>query len=281
MKILRTKNPLVSIIISIYQPELSLLEKSLKSLVNQTYEPTEIIIINDGLKESDLLFIKDLLAPYKNIIYINNQTNLGLTKSLNKGIQASNGDLIARQDADDISKITRIEKQVDHFKKNNELGLLGTWYSVKFQENTVLYRPKGDKKELINNMFERNPFCHSSVMIRRSCIERVGEYSEKYRTTQDLELWFRIGEVFDIGIMEDILVERNLGNHAISYGKKRWIQLLNSLFIRLSARKRFTYIEKAIPKIIKSFLLGFIFNLSPKTTNKLQGIYRDHIKKTN
>ena len=278
MKVLETANPLVSIIISIYQPDLSLLESSLKSLVFQTYKPLEIIIINDGLKESELLFIKDLLEPYKNITYINNETNQGLTRSLNKGIEASNGDFIARQDADDISEVTRIEKQVTQFRKNKKLGLLGTWYSVKFLENEVFYKPTGGKKELISNMFERNPFCHSSVMVRRSSIEIVGLYSEKYKTTQDLDLWFRIGEHFDIQILEDNLVERNLGSHAISYGKKRWIQLLNSFFIRLSARKKFTYLEKTLSKAIKSFLLGLIFNLSPRTTNRLQSIYRKKFK---
>lgn len=264
---------------SVYKPDIDLLEKSISSLINQTYPNIEIILIDDGLSESESKHLSQLLGKHVNIKYIKNISNIGLTKSLNKGIKLAKGELIARQDADDISNESRIEKQVERFKINERLGLLGAWYKVKLSENTVDYMPKGKKEALTAMMFTRNPFCHSSVMFRKCCLNQIGLYDEKFETTQDLDLWFRMAQTFDLEIIEEILIERNLGNHAISYGKKRWLQLFNSLKIRLFYRKRFKTLKISSMKIYKSFLIGIIFNVSPLTTNKLQNLYIRFIKK--
>ena len=279
MSKLKSKNPLVSVIMSVYRPDLDLLEKSLSSLIGQTYPNIEIILIDDGLSESESKHLSKLLGKHVNIKYIKNSSNIGLTKSLNKGIKLAKGELIARQDADDVSNESRIEKQVERFKINERLGLLGAWYKVKLSENTVDYMPKGKKEALTAMMFTRNPFCHSSVMFRKCCLNQIGLYDEKFETTQDLDLWFRMAQTFDLEIIEEILIERNLGNHAISYGKKRWLQLFNSLKIRLFYRKRFKTLKISSMKIYKSFLIGIIFNVSPLTTNKLQNLYIRFIKK--
>ena len=279
MSKLKSKNPLVSVIMSVYRPDLDLLEKSLSSLIGQTYPNIEIILIDDGLSESESKHLSKLLGKHVNIKYIKNSSNIGLTKSLNKGIKLAKGELIARQDADDVSNESRIEKQVKRFTINERLGLLGAWYKVKLSENTVDYMPKGKKEALTAMMFTRNPFCHSSVMFRKCCLNQIGLYDEKFETTQDLDLWFRMAQTFDLEIIEEILIERNLGNHAISYGKKRWLQLFNSLKIRLFYRKRFKTLKISSMKIYKSFLIGIIFNVSPLTTNKLQNLYIRFIKK--
>ena len=131
---------------SVYRPDLDLLEKSLSSLIGQTYPNIEIILIDDGLSESESKHLSKLLGKHVNIKYIKNSSNIGLTKSLNKGIKLAKGELIARQDADDVSNQSRIEKQVKRFTINERLGLLGAWYKVKLSENTVDYMPKGKKK---------------------------------------------------------------------------------------------------------------------------------------
>ena len=274
MEDLISDKPLVSIVVSIYKPDIELLKKSLNSLINQTYSNIEIILIEDGLKSIEKNFLRDFLANCTNIKYIENETNLGLTKSLNKGIKKAKGELIARQDSDDISYPSRIEKQVNRFKENKKLGLLGTWYLVNDPNNQAIKRPSGSKKELINMMFRRNPFCHSSVMIKRSCLDKTGKYDEKFETTQDLDLWFRIAREFDLDILEEVLVERNLGNFSLSHGKKRWVQLINSLKIRLSARKKFSHLNFPISKTLFSFLIGSFISISPNFSSYVQKLYK-------
>ncbi len=107
---------LVSILLSVYNSEKTI-EESLNSLLNQTYKNIEILVIDDGSKDSSLEICKSYENKNKQIEVYENKNNIGLTKSLNKLLIRSRGELIARQDADDISSPERIEKQVEFLIK--------------------------------------------------------------------------------------------------------------------------------------------------------------------
>ena len=100
---------LVSIVMGLYNPNKKLLRKSISAILNQSYKNIEIIIIDDGMNEEDSLFLKNLTINKENFFIYKNAKNLGLTKSLNIAISKSNGDYIARNDADDVSNKYRIE----------------------------------------------------------------------------------------------------------------------------------------------------------------------------
>lgn len=109
---------LVSVILSTYNEPCEMISHSIDSLINQTYNNLEIILINDNPVRKDL---DDLLKKYEKkdnrIKYIKHTENKGLVFSLNEGIKYANGNLIARMDADDISEIDRIEKQIIFLNK--------------------------------------------------------------------------------------------------------------------------------------------------------------------
>ena len=107
----------ISIIMSTFNSE-NVIENSIKSLLNQSYKDYEILISDDNSTDSTYDILK--IMKNNNLIKIfKNKQNIGLTKSLNKLISKSNGILIARQDADDISFQNRLEKQVNFIKKYN------------------------------------------------------------------------------------------------------------------------------------------------------------------
>ena len=195
---------LVSVVMSLFNPDKPLLKKSIESLSNQSYTNIEIIIIDDGMNAEDIFFLKSLIEGKENFFVYKNIKNIGLTKSLNIAISKSNGELIARNDADDISDKNRIEKQVNYFKKNKEVGVLGTWYSVisdNDNEREYEYRYSNDHNILLEMLFERNPFCHSSVMIKKDILKKLGGYNPKYKVSQDLDLWFRISKNYSLNII--------------------------------------------------------------------------------
>ena len=109
------KSPLVSIVMSVYKPDLPLLKKSINSILSQTYKNIEVIIVNDGMDSQSEQFLENVVERKTNTFLIKNETNLGLTKSLNIAINSAKGILIARNDADDVSNPHRIEKQVEFF----------------------------------------------------------------------------------------------------------------------------------------------------------------------
>ncbi|MAD47910.1 MAG: hypothetical protein CMQ53_00995 [Gammaproteobacteria bacterium] len=270
---------LVSVVMSLFNPDKPLLKKSIESLSSQSYTNIEIIIIDDGMNAEDIFFLKSLIEGKENFFVYKNIKNIGLTKSLNIAISKSNGELIARNDADDISDKNRIEKQVNYFKKNKEVGVLGTWYSVtNDNERKYEYRYSNDHNILLEMLFERNPFCHSSVMIKKDILKKLGGYNPKYKVSQDLDLWFRISKNYSLNILQENLVERHLSKKSISMSSKRWMQLFNSLFIRLNYVSISEKTIVSIYKIFKTFFKGVILNISPSLTHKLKKLYRIYLK---
>lgn len=112
--------PLVSILMSIYREDKEIADKAVCSILNQTYRNIQIIIILDNPQN---ILVKDYLTDMANhdhrIIFLVNDTNLGLAESLNRGLQFADGKYIARMDADDISDLKRIERQVEYMERNN------------------------------------------------------------------------------------------------------------------------------------------------------------------
>ena len=108
----------ISIIMSTFNSE-NVIENSIKSLLNQSYKDYEILISDDNSTDSTYDILKNYEKNNNLIKVFKNKQNIGLTKSLNKLVSKSNGILIARQDADDISFQNRLEKQVNFIKKYN------------------------------------------------------------------------------------------------------------------------------------------------------------------
>ena len=109
--------PLVSVLMSVRNGEQTV-EKSIKSILNQSYDYLEFLIIDDCSTDSTLGKLKILEKKDSRISIFTNSENIGLTKSLNKLIKNAKGELIARQDADDISIKSRFEKQFSTLKNN-------------------------------------------------------------------------------------------------------------------------------------------------------------------
>lgn len=183
------KNPKVSIILSVYNEE-GVLEECIESLLNQTYNNIEIICIDDGSEDSSREILKKYDSENEKINFVPNQKNIGLTKSLNKGIDIAEGKYIARQDADDCSLENRIEKQVQYMEDNPEVFLTGQHSdTVRFYDEfgnlLKKFRPE-KKKEL--DLEERVSVIHSSIMFQNDSLK----YREKFRYSQDYDLYLRI-----------------------------------------------------------------------------------------
>ena len=110
-----------------------------------------------------------------------NQENRGLTKSLNRALSLVRGPYIARMDGNDISERERLERQVDFLDRNEKVGVVGS-FSHRIDERgrrVNLYTYPTDGEGIREALWSTCPMCHSSVMFRRACVERVGSYREK------------------------------------------------------------------------------------------------------
>lgn len=183
-----TSGPLVTILLPVYNCETHLGE-AIESILQQTYQNFEFIIINDGStdnSESVILSFSDT-----RIKYFKNEKNIQLIGTLNRGLELSQGKYIARMDQDDISEPNRIERQVLLMEEKSDIGVCGSWIKVFGIKDDIIRYPETND-EILAAMFFYNPFSHPSVMLRKSEIDRLKlNYNPAYLQAEDYQLWFQ------------------------------------------------------------------------------------------
>lgn len=203
--------PRVSVVLPVYNGQEYLLE-AIDSVLSQTFTDFELIVIDDGSTDGTRQLLAGLSDPRLRLFH---QTNMGLALTLNKGISLARGAYIARQDADDISRPERLARQVAYLDENPECALLGTWSLI--QEDRVRtmrghQHPSANGELQIRLLFD-SFFVHSSVMMRRSALDRSGFYptDPERNPPEDFDLWLRIARDHRIAnLPEPLLVYREV-----------------------------------------------------------------------
>lgn len=244
----------ISVIMSLYNEEKNI-KSSIESILNQTYRDFELILIDDGSTDSSFKIIKYYAKLDERIKIIRNKSNLGLTKSLNKGIRISKGEFIARQDVDDISLPNRFQLQREFLRKNPDYAFCGSNIYVKQNKNESLdiFNFKDIKKYLIIG----NRFIHSTILIRRKILNKYGSYNEKWFYGQDYELWCRLIYKFQLKakILNDHLVIMNLPNEKLTQKNQKFlIQNKNYIKTRLLYLKYIRNLYSIIMSLIYALI---------------------------
>ena len=198
----------ISVVMPTYNTPVPVLREAVESILNQTYSNFEFIIINDCSTDGSAEYLESLSDP--RIVLINNPTNLGVTKSLNIGLDAARGKYIARMDSDDISLPNRFEKQLAFLKKHPDVMVCGTNY-----ENFGLINSQSDKGQItdtetirISLLFSAT-LCHPTVMInRKMLLSHQIRYNEQDQYAQDYEMWVDVSKVGKMAIMRDVLLRK-------------------------------------------------------------------------
>jgi len=206
-------SPEVSVVMSVYNGE-KYLRRCIESILSQSFKDFEFIIINDGSTDNSF----DILAQYArtdNRVRLIDQQNIGLTKSLNRGIKASRGKCIARQDVDDISIPDRFEKQLYYINKGYDFVCCRTRINnrkVTPLMFTVFYRV------LVKSI---NVFVHGTYLFRKAILDRIGLYNEDFICAQDYELVRRIiRNRVKIYYMSDILYHSTKDDKSVTRANK-------------------------------------------------------------
>jgi len=179
--------PLVSVIIPVYNSE-SYLRECLHSIVNQTYDNIEVLVLDDGSKDSSVSIVQSFSD--KRIQLFVTPKNSGIVFQLNKGLSLSRGKYIARMDSDDIACLTRLEKQVDFMESNLEIGVCGTWLETFGNGYPEKWELPLTHEEISTRMFFGNCLFHPTVILRANSFDCY--YSDNYLYAEDYELWTRL-----------------------------------------------------------------------------------------
>lgn len=242
---------LVSVLMCVCNEPLEWVEVSLKSIIGQTYKNLEIVIVVDSPdREEIIVFLNDYTKIDKRILLVFNHENIGLTKSLNKGLSYCTGKFVARMDSDDISVKNRIERQLSYLLENNDICLCGG-NIIEFNESRkfVNINYPFEQDEIMNKLILEPSFAHPVIMFNRKRIEKIlGKkdiYDEDFLVAQDYKLYVDIlGRVIFGNIPEILLYYRRSANQITI--KRRHEQIQNAKKCRTIALNKLIGRENTI-----------------------------------
>ena len=179
----------ISVVMPVYNGE-QFVGKAVESILNQTFKEFEFIIIDDKSTDSSLKIIKSF--DDSRIKLVLNKKNLGVATSLNRGIQYSKGQYIARMDADDISYPNRLEEQLSFLENNPGISVLGTYASL-FKENGRIWgNHRPPVLPTLAGWLWGSQVIHASVMMKKHDVQRAGGYDPRTYRVEDYDLWLRM-----------------------------------------------------------------------------------------
>jgi glycosyltransferase involved in cell wall biosynthesis len=207
-------DPKVSVLMSVFNGERHLCA-AIDSILKQTFQDFEFIIIDDGSTDHSPQILNSYEDP--RIRLITNEKNIGLTRSLNKGIDLCRGEYIARMDGDDISLPERLKKQVEFMDHNRGVGISGTWKrSIGLKSNKKNKFPIRDSEIRCMLLFN-NAFCHSSLIISARAIKRFKlNYNPSLKYSQDYDFVVRGTEYFSVANIPKVLIAYRFHAHQIA-----------------------------------------------------------------
>ena len=204
MNKIKVNTPKVSVIMPVYNAELYLKE-TINSILNQTYGDFEFLIIDDGSTDGSFQILESYTD--RRIKLLQNEQNIGYVKTLNKLIELSTGEYIARQDNDDISFPQRLEKQVRFLDGNQDIGICGTNALIFGKLNNISFFPVRDEDIRVFMLFN-SPICHPTVMLRNSLfVELEDKYDESFCPAEDYALWYKLSKKTKIANLSEILLK--------------------------------------------------------------------------
>lgn len=185
-------SPTVSVLLTVYNGE-PYLQETVESVLKQTCENFELVIINDGSTDGTA----EVLAQIDdNRIRLFNQPNRGRPQALNRGLMKCRGEYVAIIDDDDLADPHRLERQVSVLENRPEIDILGSWFERRNETKTpetieTVETPESDAT-IRRSLPTYNPLAHSTITYRKNAVEQVGGYNVSLQSCVDYDLWVRL-----------------------------------------------------------------------------------------
>ena len=265
---------------SFYNEKFEYLTTAIQSILDQTYKDFNFIIVSDNPQNKQLNKIVDDFASLdRRILFIKNEKNIGLTSSLNRGLNYCNGDYVVRMDADDYSFPVRLEKQVEFMDLHPTIVAAGCYARLMDGAGDDIgeMHTFTDIQSLRAIFPFRTPIYHPSAIIRRVISNQKFYYDENYQYSQDYALWYKIIEN-GISNVPEYLIKYRVSEAQISQTYKEKIKILD-LNIRKDSLKKY---YSGISDLDIDILMKFYYELLSPEDNKiilstLQSLYKCNV----
>ncbi|MFV8806036.1 glycosyltransferase family 2 protein [Aerococcus urinaeequi] len=241
----------VTVLMPVYNAE-KYLRQAVESILNQTYKEFDLLVIDDGSTDNSAFIIKEFNDS--RIIYLKNERNLGITKTLNRGLELIESEYIVRMDSDDICKPKRLEEQIFYMDKNKNIAISGTNIIVFSEEKNIIdtrVRVSTKPNQVRTELLFHSPLFHPTVIVRNEVIKKENfKYSPKFEATEDYGLWQDVARKYDISNLEKQLLRYRVHSDSIRANAqqnklrddKAHIELYKEMFSKLGV----TFTEKQL-----------------------------------
>ncbi|OHB90453.1 MAG: hypothetical protein A3D13_10830 [Planctomycetes bacterium RIFCSPHIGHO2_02_FULL_40_12] len=190
--------PTVSVIIHTYNNE-KFIGETIDSVLNQTYNDYEIIVVDDGSEDGT----RDALLPYMQKIRYHYKENGGIASAKNTGISLSNAEFIAFLDHDDLWVPDKLRIQMEYFNEHPQVGLVYAKYTSFRHDKELRTKPeKGYSGWIFKKLLSKSIVQTSTVMVKRECLNTVGQYDESFKLADEYDMFLRIAKRFQCGFVD-------------------------------------------------------------------------------
>lgn len=207
--------PLVSVVLPVHDGA-RYLAAAIQSILDQTWRHFELIILDDGSTDGSAAVAASFVDP--RIVLVRNESNLGLVRTLNRGLDLARGELVARMDADDIAAPARLERQVQRMRDDPALAVLGTDIAYIDPGGRPLGRPRNVPcgATLVRwRLLRGTCLYHPTVMLRRAALG-AERYAEGCAHAEDYELWLRLARTQRLDNLGEVLLRHRRYEQSVS-----------------------------------------------------------------
>jgi len=214
---------LVSVIVPVYNRE-KYVGGAILSILAQTYQSIEIILVNDGSSDRSLEIIREFKVKHPNKIIVIDQKNQGQVVSRNNAIRRATGQYIAFLDSDDLWHPLKLERQIPLFTKN--VGLVYCGIDNIDEHGKVINTVLCDQSvtgDILPQLLIRNRMTGGTVVLTREAVDKVGFFDEEFSAAENWDLWIRVCREYDARLVNEALVQYRI--HPGNMSKDRMLML--------------------------------------------------------
>ena len=238
----RVPVPRVSVVMACYNAERYIAD-AINSIRNQSFGDFEFIIVNDGSTDGTLRIIEKIAREDSRIRIIRSERNQGISATVNRGLREARAEWVALMDDDDISYPDRLEKQLDYLGREKNVVCVGAFpLMVDDRRNpiTVLDIYQEHHEDIERQLLAGHgwAFLAPTALLRRDVALKVGGYREGLRTSRDLDLFLKIGEVGKLANVPEVLYEYRVHAKSVTHAKKMGQVEQHNLVLREAYKRR-------------------------------------------
>lgn len=202
--------PYVTVLMAAYNAE-KYISEAIVSILNQSFENFEFIIVDDGSKDATPQIINEFRSKDKRIKAIFNDSNVGQSESLNRGIEIAQGKYIARMDADDISLNHRLKTQFEFMENHPEIAVSSAWMEAFGTGEKTVRKSPATHQKIVTELFVRNCLWHPVAIIRKGVLNSLDlRYDSDYPKGQDYKLWTQFARFSELANIPEVLLQYRL-----------------------------------------------------------------------